>query len=230
MTRSIPCVLAAVVALLVGMPGPPVAGAPAMLSVVVDNFKTGRVILGAYAYCVPAKAGHTARGPNRSPAITWSRGPAGTASYAIVVVDTDVPTVFTSANKEGQVIPADLKRRDFYHWLLVDITPLTTALAAGADSKDPSPKPAGPTAHGVRGLNDYGNGRAGYDGPCPPWNDTIVHHYHFQVHALDVAHLSLPASFKGADVVQAMQGHVLARGEVVGLYTQNPDVARTLPR
>ena len=229
MTRSILVVILAV-ALLAGAPGSPAAGAQAMLSVVVDNFKTGRVILGAYAYCVPAKVGHTARGPNRSPAISWSRGPAGTASYAIVVVDTDVPTVFTSANKEGQVIPADLKRRDFYHWLLVDVPPSTTALAAGADSKNSSPKPAGPTANGVRGLNDYGNGRAGYDGPCPPWNDTIVHHYHFRVHALNVAHLSLPAGFKGTDVVMSLHGHVLAQGEVVGLYTQNPDVARTLPR
>jgi len=141
-----------------------------------------------------------------------------------------VPTVFTSANKEGQVIPADLKRRDFYHWLLVDIPPSTTALAAGADSKDPSPKPAGPTANGVRGLNDYGNGRAGYDGPCPPWNDAIVHHYHFRVYALNAAHLSLPPGFKGTDVVGSLHGRVLAQGEVVGLYTQNPDVARTLRR
>ncbi len=219
-----------VAALVAAAPGTPATGAQAMLRVVVDNFKTGGVILGAYAYCVRAKVGHTARGPNRSPAISWSRGPAGTASYAIVVVDTDVPTVFTSANKEGQVIPADLKRRDFYHWLLVDVPPSTTALAAGADSKDPSPKPAGPTANGVRGLNDYGNGRAGYDGPCPPWNDTIVHHYHFRVYALNVAHLSLPAGFKGTDVVMSLHGHVLAQGEVVGLYTQNPDVARTLPR
>jgi len=201
-----------------------------MLSVVVDRFRTGGVIPEVYAYCVPAKVGHTAGGPNRSPAVSWSRGPAGTASYAIVVVDPDVPSVFTSANKEGQVIPAGLKRQDFYHWLLVDIPPSTTALAEGADSKGPSPKPAGPTANGVRGLNDYGDGRAGYDGPCPPWNDMIVHHYHFRVYALDVAHLSLPAAFHGPDVMKAVQGHVLARGEGVGLYTLNPDVARTLPK
>jgi Raf kinase inhibitor-like YbhB/YbcL family protein len=217
-------------ALLAAAPWTAQAGAQATLSVTVDNLKNGRVILGAYAFCVPAKVGHTAAGPNRSPAISWSRGPAGTASYAIIVVDPDVPTVFTNADKEGQVLPASLKRRDFYHWLLVDIPRSTTALAAAADSKDPSAKPAGPTPHGLRGLNDYGDGRAGYDGPCPPWNDAIVHHYHFRVYALNVPHLSLPAGFKGPDVVAAMRGHVLARGEVVGLYTQNPSVARTLPR
>lgn len=229
MTRSIFCVILAVGSLATA-PGAPAAGAQARLSVSVDHLTTGRVILGAYAYCVPAKIGHTAPGPNRSPAISWSHGPAGTESYAIVVVDTDVPTVFTSANKEGQVIPASLPRRDFYHWLLVDIPPSITALAEGADSKDPSAKAAGPTPNGARGLNDYGDGRAGYDGPCPPWNDTIVHHYHFQVYALGVDHLALPAAFRGADVVRAMRGHVLARGEVVGLYTQNPNVARTLPK
>ncbi|MHB8731720.1 MAG: hypothetical protein ACYDAB_08015 [bacterium] len=64
----------------------------------------------------------------------------------------------------------------------------------------------------------------------PPWNDVIVHHRRFQVYALDVARLPLPATFTGPDVVKALRGHVLARGEVAGLYTQNPDVARTLPK
>jgi hypothetical protein len=179
---------------------------------------------------VPAATGHTAPGRNVSPAISWSPGPAGTASYAIIVVDTDVPADFTDADKEGRVIPASVKRRPFYHWLLVDVPPSTTALAEGEDSKDGTAKPAGRTAHGVRGLNDFGDGRAGYDGPCPPWNDAIVHHYHFRVYALDIAHLPVPATFTAADALRVGQRHVLAWGEVVGLYTQNPDVARTLPR
>lgn len=216
--------------LLAAVPSMPAAGAQARLSVVVDNLKPGGVILGAYAYCVPAKAAHATTGPNRSPAISWSRGPSGTRSYAIVVVDPDVPTVFTNANREGQVIPATMKRRDWYHWLLVDIPPSVTHLAAGADSNGPAAKPAGPTADGVRGLNDYGGGRAGYDGMCPPWNDALLHHYHFRVYGLDVGHLALPAGFTGRDVVKALQGHVLARGEVVGVYTLNPAVARTLHR
>lgn len=220
--------LAAAVTIWAGAPVPDAVGAAATLAVTVDSLRPGGVILGAYAYCVPAKTGHVARGPNRNPAISWAKGPAGTASYAIVVVDTDVPTVFTSANKEGMTIPADLKRRDFYHFLLVDVLPATTSLPAGADSRGAAAKPAGPTPRGVRGQNDYGGVRAGYDGPCPPWNDTIPHHYHFQVYALNVARLNVSGNFKGADVVAAMQGHILAWGEVVGVYSLNPDVARTL--
>jgi Raf kinase inhibitor-like YbhB/YbcL family protein len=215
-------------ALLLGASWASVAAAQARLNVVVDTLRPGGVILGAYAYCVPAKNAHSTTGPNRSPEIAWSQGPAGTRSYALIVVDTDVPTSFTTADKEGMTIPASMKRRPYYHWLLVDIPPSVTKLPEDAGSKDASPKPAGASKWGMEGLNDYGGGRGAYDGPCPPWNDAIVHHYHFQVYALNVAHLSLPAGFTGPAVVKALQGHVLARGEIVGLYTQNPAVAKRL--
>ncbi|HLW47919.1 MAG TPA: YbhB/YbcL family Raf kinase inhibitor-like protein [bacterium] len=215
---------------LLGVSWGPAAAAQARLNMVVDSLRPGGVILGAYAYCVTAKRNHDTTGPNRSPEIAWSRGPSGTRSYALVVVDTDVPTVFTNANKEGRVIPAGMKRRPYYHWVLVDIPPSMIKLPEDAGSKDAAPKPAGPSKYGVEGLNDYGDGRGAYDGPCPPWNDAIVHHYHFQVYALNVAHLSLPAGFTGPDVVKAIQGHMLARGEIVGLYTLNPVVAKTLRR
>jgi Raf kinase inhibitor-like YbhB/YbcL family protein len=204
------------------------AAAEAPLNVTVEGLKPGGVILGVYAYCIPAKKGHETAGPNRSPEIAWSKGPSGTRSYVLIVVDPDVPTVFTNADKEGVTIPASMKRRPWYHWLLVDIPPSITTLPEDAGSKDTSPKPAGPSKFGVNGLNDYGGGRGAYDGPCPPWNDAIVHHYHFEVYALSVAHLSLPSGFTGSDVVQAIQGHVLARGEVVGRYALNPAVAKTL--
>lgn len=227
MARFRPFLLLPAALLLVASWGP-LAAAQARLNIVVDSLRPGGVILGAYAYCLPAKVGHTEGGPNRSPEIAWSKGPSGTRSYALIVVDTDVPTVFTNANKEGQTIPASMKRRPFYHWVLVDIPPSVTKLPEDAGSKNASPKPAGPSKWGVEGLNDYGGGRGAYDGPCPPWNDTIVHHYHFQIYALNVAHLSLPSGFTGPDAVKAIQGHVLARGEIVGLYTQNPAVAKKL--
>ena len=211
-------------------PSLPSAHAQATLHVTVDHFRTGGVIPARYAFCVAAASGHTAAGQNVSPAISWSRGPSGTASYAIVVVDSDVPTVFTDANQEGRIIPASAKRRPWYHWILVDIPPSITSLPEGADSKDGTAKPAGPTPNGVRGLNDYGDGRAGYDGPCPPWNDATVHHYHFRVYAFNVARLPLPAKFVPAEALRVSQPHVLAWGEAVGLYTQNPGVEKTLPK
>jgi hypothetical protein len=70
----------------------------------------------------------------------------------------------------------------------------------------------------------------GYDGPCPPWNDEIVHHYHFTVYALNVASLNLPAGFAAADAMAAMNGVVLAKGDVVGLYAQNPAVIAKMPK
>jgi Raf kinase inhibitor-like YbhB/YbcL family protein len=226
-----PAALAACAALVIAGTLLSPASGQGMLTVRVDSIKPGGVIPPVYAYCVPAQHGHTAPGPNRSPAVSWSKGPARTASYAIITVDPDVPTVFDDADKEGKTIPASMKRRDFYHWVLVDIPAATTSLPAAADSSEPSPKQPGRTKHGLRGINDYSGGGkiyGGYDGPCPPWNDEIVHHYHFRVYALDVARLGVSGNFTGPDALKAMQGHILARGEVVGLYTQNPDVAKTL--
>ncbi len=211
------------------------AAAPASLAVSVGAVKRGGVIPGIFAFCIPAARGHVTSGPNRSPAIRWSKGPARTASYAIIMVDTDVPTVFDAANKEGQTIPADLKRRAFYHWVLVDIPPAVTGLREGADSTGITKggKTPGPTKNGVRGVNDYGSfmkdgSYGGYDGPCPPWNDAIPHHYHFIVYALNVPSLRLSGTFTGPDALRAVEGHALARGEVVGVYTLNPDVAKRL--
>ena len=65
---------------------------------------------------------------------------------------------------------------------------------------------------------DYG----GYDGPCPPWNDEVVHRYRFTVYALDVSSLGLSEKFGGPEVLQAIEGHVLAKGSWVGTYTLNP--------
>ena len=206
------------------------AAGMAALTVSVGGIRNGGVIPGIFAFCVPAAEGHTRRGPDKSPAMKWSKGPAGTASYAIVMYDTDVPTSFDTANKEGQIVPADMKRRDaYYHWILVDTPASVTELPEGAESSGPEAKPLGPSKYGLRGSHDAaGGGRGGYDGPCPPWNDAIPHHYHFTVYALNVANLGLSGAFTGADTARAMEGHVLAKGEVVGLYTQNPDVAKTL--
>jgi phosphatidylethanolamine-binding protein (PEBP) family uncharacterized protein len=62
----------------------------------------------------------------------------------------------------------------------------------------------------------------GYDGPCPPWNDSIPHHYVFTVSALDVAQLPLTDKFGGAEVCKALDGHVLASAAITGTYTLNP--------
>jgi Raf kinase inhibitor-like YbhB/YbcL family protein len=62
----------------------------------------------------------------------------------------------------------------------------------------------------------------GYDGPAPPWNDSIIHHYVFTVYALDVDRVDVDGDFTGPEVREAIQGHVLADASLQGTYTQNP--------
>jgi Raf kinase inhibitor-like YbhB/YbcL family protein len=205
------------------------------LRVSVDTFKNGEMIPNKYAFCVPAAQGHTAPGPNFSPSISWSRGPRDTKSYAIMLYDTDSPAEQREKiNKEGVTMTPAIPRRTFYHWVLVDIPARVRSLEEGADSdaRVVHGKPAKPAAVGVRGLNDYTRITAdndamkgqyyGYDGPCPPWNDKVVHHYHFAVFALSVRSLDLPQGFDGDAALEVMKDKILAQGEVVGLYTQNP--------
>jgi hypothetical protein len=68
----------------------------------------------------------------------------------------------------------------------------------------------------LQGVNDFG--RIGYDGPSPPPGHG-THHYHFRLHALDIM-LPLPPHASKDEVVQAMEGHVLAQGEIVATYSR----------
>jgi phosphatidylethanolamine-binding protein (PEBP) family uncharacterized protein len=97
----------------------------------------------------------------------------------------------------------------------------------------PRGKPGPHAAHDARqGINDYTGWFAGdndmrgdyygYDGPCPPWNDEIVHRYVFTLFALDVAKLDVEGKLTGQQVRAAMQGHVLAEASLTGTYTLNP--------
>ena len=74
------------------------------------------------------------------------------------------------------------------------------------------------------GDADMGGDYYGYDGPCPPWNDEILHRYVFTVYALDVAKLAVQGGFTGAEVHAAMTGHILAQASLTGIYTLNPAV------
>jgi len=65
----------------------------------------------------------------------------------------------------------------------------------------------------------------GYDGPCPPWNDAIVHRYVFTLYALDIASVPLDGEFTGQQVRAAIDGHVLDQASFSGSYTLNPALA-----
>jgi Raf kinase inhibitor-like YbhB/YbcL family protein len=212
------------------------------LQVHVDALKNGHLISNDYTFCMAAAQSHFTAAPDKSPRIAWSKGPAGTKSYAIIMYDTDSPAEHREwMNQEGQTLTAAIQRKIFYHWLLVDIPANTTSLAEGADSEARvAHGKQTPAKTGVHGRNDFTPTFAtndamkgdyyGYDGPCAAWNDTNTHHYHFTVYALSVPSLGLSNPFDGAQALAAMQGKVLAQGELVGLYSVNPDVIAKLPK
>jgi Raf kinase inhibitor-like YbhB/YbcL family protein len=95
----------------------------------------------------------------------------------------------------------------------------------------PGPNAPGGGRHGVNDYTDWFAGDAqmagdyyGYDGPCPPWNDEIVHRYVFTLYALDVDRLQVPTKFTGSDARNAMRGHVIAEASFTGRYALNPRV------
>lgn len=182
---------------------------------------------------------HVALSDNFNPQFSWDEVPAGTKSFVMICHDVDVPSRPDDVNQEGREIPADLPRVDFYHWVLVDIPGTVRSIAEGAYSHGISPRgKGGPLAplDTRQGVNDYTGWFAsdrdmsgeyfGYDGPCPPWNDSILHHYVFTLYALDVEQVALDGHFNGPQVLDAIKGHVLASAAMVGLYTLNPRLAK----
>ena len=212
------------------------------LKVRVDSIKNGGVIPPQYAMCAPAAQGHVEPGLDKSPRISWSKGPAGTKSYAVIMTDTDSPKEQREKmNQEGMTLTAAVPRQTFYHLVMVDIPPSVTSLPEGAESDARVPHgKSTPAKVGMHGLNSFTMAFAaneqmkgqyyGYDGPCSPWNDENTHHYHFTVYALSVASLGLSGGFDGAAATAAFEGKVLAKGELLGLYSTNPAVIAKLPK
>ena len=200
-----------------------------------SSFGDQQRIPGAYAFAVPHATDHVALSSNRNPQLAWSGAPAGTQSFVLICHDYDVPSKGDDVNKEGRIVPASLPRVDFYHWVLVDIPAGMNAIAEAefSDGISARGKPGPEAKRGMRqGLNDYtawfagdkdmGGNYFGYDGPCPPWNDEILHHYVFTVYALDAPRLGVSGSFTGKDALKVMEGHILDRAVLTGTYTLNP--------
>lgn len=190
-----------------------------------------------FAFGAPDPAQHVRLSTNCNPHLRWSGVPSTARSLVLVCVDSDVPTRADDVNQEGRTVPATLPRADFYHWLVVDIAPDVNEIRAGASSDGivarGKQSPAGP-AGSRQGLNDYTLWFAGdagmsgqyfgYDGPCPPWNDELLHHYHFVLYATDLARCPVEGAFTGQQLMRAIEGHVLAEARLTGTYALNPAV------
>lgn len=203
-----------------------------------DSFVDGEMMAEKNAFARIDPQSHVALAGNKNPHLAWSGAPAGVQSFVVIAHDPDAPTRPDDVNKEDREVPDSLPRTDFYHWLLINISANTTEIAEGAYSDGITPRgKAGPLASDgtLQGINDYTSWFAsdrdmngdyfGYDGPCPPWNDALVHRYIFTVYALDTPELALSGRFTGADVLKAMEGHILGQASITGLYTLNPRLA-----
>lgn len=146
----------------------------------------------AFQHGGPIPTRHTCEGADLSPRLAWHGVPVGTQSLVLVVDDPDAPD-------------PKAPRMIWVHWLLYNLPPDTSGLPEGVTTVD---LPAGT----LQGVNDWH--RTGYGGPCPPIGQ---HRYFHKLYALDVVLRDLHQPSKGA-LEKAMQGHVLAQAELVGLY------------
>ncbi|HEX5936422.1 MAG TPA: YbhB/YbcL family Raf kinase inhibitor-like protein [Actinomycetota bacterium] len=207
------------------------------LQVESTSMRDGEPIPERYAVATPTADGKAEiAGADVSPHLRWAGEPEATRSFAISVVDPDVPDR-SRQGVEGLSLGDDEPREDFAHWLVVDIPPNVHELpeGAGGDGFVPHGRPAEPpTAGAVSGQNSYrelfdGNADfegtyGGWDGPFPPWNDEVVHRYLTTVHALDVDPVGVEPGFTLVEFRAAIEGHVLDEGRIVPTYTLNPSL------
>jgi Raf kinase inhibitor-like YbhB/YbcL family protein len=206
-----------------------------------ESFLDGSAIPGPFAFGKIDPKTHVTLSDNRNPHLAWDDVPAGTASFALIVHDVDVPSRPDDVNQEGRSVPADLPRVNFYHWVMFDLPADLRSIQDGEFSRTVTPRgKAGPmiphhpiegALHGLNGYTDWFAGDHdmagdyyGYDGPCPPWNDSIVHHYVFTVYALSVDRVAVTGRVTGEAVTAAMQGKVLDQASMTGTYTLNPSL------
>ena len=140
---------------------------------------------------------NSAYGDNLSPEIMWAGAPMGTATFALVLSDSDVP------------MP-----NGFAHWVIYNIPGTATGLPGGIASdaaRLTEPAEVRGTTQGLMGMR-----RPGYFGPRPPAGAGI-HHYVFVVYALD-ADLELAEGLSREELISAIEGHVVGQGQLTGLY------------
>jgi Raf kinase inhibitor-like YbhB/YbcL family protein len=132
---------------------------------------------------------HTCEGADLSPALAWDGAPAGTKSFALIADDPDAPV------------------GTWVHWVVYDLPADTSKLPEGLPTTDTL------SGGGKQGINDFR--KTGYGGPCPPPGKP--HRYFFKLYALDAPTNLKPRATK-ADVLRAIEGHVLAQAELMGTY------------
>ena len=168
--------------------------APAALTVTSAAFRTGEAI----------PVDYTADGRNVSPPLTWSGAPPTTREFVLILDDPDAPTP-----------------QPFVHWVIYKIPAtakgLPEALPMGAAVKAPGLESAvqGPTGFAMFARGGGPPPQPGYRGPAPPPGKP--HHYTFKLYALNTP-LDAREGMTKDDLLEAMEGKIVAQGELVGVY------------
>jgi len=138
----------------------------------------------------PIPRQYTCDGVNISPPLEWSGVPKTAKTVALIADDPDAPT------------------GTWVHWVFYNLS------AANIGLVENLPPDENLKAGGFQGKNDFG--KIGYGGPCPP---SGTHHYHFKVYAVDTE-LSLKAGATKDELLKAMEGHIVAQGQLTGTYAR----------
>lgn len=131
---------------------------------------------------------HTCEGKDLSPQLSWTTPPEGTKSLALIADDPDAP------------------RGTWVHWVMYDIPPDVKELPEGVPGDKTLKNGA------KHGITDFK--RPGYGGPCPP---SGTHRYFFKLYALDTT-LNLEPGATKDQLLKAMEGHIVAQGQLMGKY------------
>jgi len=137
----------------------------------------------------PIPARYTCDGSDISPPLQWTNVPASAKSFALIADDPDAPV------------------GTWVHWVLYDLPP------SAAELSESVPKTQSIASGAKQGLNDFR--RPGYGGPCPPPGKP--HRYFFKLYALDTVTELKPGATKN-DLLKAMEGHIVAEGQLMGTY------------
>ena len=143
----------------------------------------------AFAQGQPIPQKYTGQGDDVSPPLQWTGTPPNTKSLALICDDPDAPM------------------GTFTHWVLYNIPSASAVLTENV------PKMETLDDGRKQGKNSFGN--IGYNGPMPPPGKP--HHYYFKLYALDTT-LNLDPGENRADLLDAMKGHIIAEGELMGTY------------
>jgi len=140
---------------------------------------------------IPSK--YSCEDENISPQLHWNEISKDVKSYAIILDDPDAPG------------------GDFVHWVIFNIPENMKELHENVTPSRNIPDEV------MLGTNSFG--RIGYGGPCPPPGK--AHHYYFKIYALDTILHHIESGATKEQLVKAMEGHIIAKGELMGLYKRS---------